>query len=73
MLWIKMVPPEDQPIVIEQACKLLHGRPDNFIEHRVIHKNGQIRKVRNTPVVHQDAHGHLMGYSGIVNCVPSEG
>ncbi|MFU2207326.1 diguanylate cyclase domain-containing protein [Solidesulfovibrio sp. C21] len=66
LLWLAMVPDEDRPAVLEHARRVLEGDPAP-IEHRIIHKNGTIRYVRNTPVVHYDASGMLVAYDGIIN------
>ncbi|MGE4537950.1 MAG: diguanylate cyclase [Desulfovibrio sp.] len=66
LLWLAMVPDEDRPAVLDHARRVLEGDPAP-IEHRIIHKNGTIRYVRNTPVVHYDAAGTLVAYDGIIN------
>lgn len=65
-LWIKMVHPEDRQRVIEQAQRILKGDVQP-IEHRIFHKNGSIRWVRNTPVPHFDASGKLISYDGLIH------
>jgi signal transduction histidine kinase len=36
------------------------------LEHRIIHKNGSVRWIRNTTVPRKDAHGRLTAYDGLV-------
>lgn len=67
MLWLSMVPDEDRPAVLEHARRLLSGDAAAPIEHRIVHKDGSIRYVRNTPVVHRDASGAVVSYDGIIN------
>ncbi|WP_047960220.1 sensor domain-containing diguanylate cyclase [Desulfovibrio sp. TomC] len=67
LLWLTMVPPEDRPAVLEHAARLLAGEDAGPLEHRIVHKDGTIRHVRNTPVLHRDAAGQLVAYDGIVN------
>jgi len=67
LLWLAMVPEEDRPAVLEQAQRLLSGDAADPIEHRIVHKDGSIRYVRNTPVVHRDASGAVASYDGIIN------
>lgn len=66
LLWLTMVPDEDRPAVLAHASRVLMGDPAP-LEHRIIHKDGTVRYVRNTPVVHRDAAGRLVSYDGIIN------
>lgn len=65
-LWFRMVYPDDREAVNEQTRQILSGRNPPFIEHRIIHKNGSIRWVRNTPIPFHDAEGRLVAYEGMV-------
>ncbi len=66
-LWFKMVPVEDQPLVLEQARCLLAGGAVQALEHRLFHKSGALIWVRNTPVPHFDENGRLIAYDGLVS------
>ena len=66
MLWIAMVPEEDREAVRAQADSILTGQPSYPIEHRILHRDGEIRWMRNTPVAHYDASGKLVAYDGII-------
>ncbi|WP_428564270.1 MAG: diguanylate cyclase domain-containing protein [Solidesulfovibrio sp. DCME] len=68
MLWLAMVPEEDRPAVVAHAARVMAGDPAP-LEHRILHKDGSIRYVRNTPVVHHDASGAVVSYDGIINDV----
>ena len=61
-----MVPDEDRPAVLEHANRVLKGEAVPF-EHRIIHKDGSIRYIRNTPVPHWDHDGVMVSYDGIIN------
>jgi signal transduction histidine kinase len=37
------------------------------LEHRILHKSGSIRWIRNTPVPRKDEAGRLVGYDGLVS------
>jgi diguanylate cyclase (GGDEF)-like protein/PAS domain S-box-containing protein len=67
MLWLDMVPPEDRAIVVDHAARLLAGEDTGPFEHRIIHKDGTVHYVRNTPVLHVDEAGRLVAYDGIIN------
>ena len=66
LLWLAMVPEEDREAVLEHAQRLMVGDASP-IEHRIFHKDGTVRYVRNTPVVHRDAFGVMVSYDGIIN------
>lgn len=67
LLWLTMVAEEDRPAVLEHAARLLAGEDAGPLEHRIVHKDGTIRHVRNTPVLHRDAMGRLVAYDGVIN------
>ncbi|MBM4147646.1 MAG: PAS domain S-box protein [Lentisphaerae bacterium] len=65
-LWIAMIPPEDRDMVLGLLEADLSSDKRRPIEHRIIHKNGSIRWVRNTIVPHRNARGELVHYDGLV-------
>ena len=65
-LWFRMVAAEDRPKVEEQARRILAGEDPPPIEHRIVHKNGTERWVRNTFVPHRDERGALVTYDGLI-------
>jgi PAS domain S-box-containing protein len=66
MLWYRMVHEEDRPAVLEQAKRVLSGSASP-LEHRIIHKNGGIRWVRNTPVLRSDQQSRILAYDGLIS------
>ena len=66
-LWYSMIHSEDRPAVTAQAERILKGETPPPLEHRIIHKDGRIRWIRNTPVPHRDGHGRLIAYDGLVS------
>jgi PAS domain S-box-containing protein len=65
-LWYRMIREEDRPAVLEQAERILRGEEPPPLEHRIIHKNGTERWIRNTTVPRKDADGRLVAYDGLV-------
>jgi PAS domain S-box-containing protein len=65
-LWLRMVVAEDRPGVEEQARRILAGDNPPSVEHRIVHKNGSLRWVRNTFVPHRDERGALVSYDGLI-------
>jgi PAS domain S-box-containing protein len=55
-LWLDMVVPEDHAAVLAFANRIDLGETPSPIEHRIVHKNGSIKWVRNT-VVSQPSQG----------------
>jgi PAS domain S-box-containing protein len=68
MLWIKVVAEEERPLVTRQIEEILSGKKEvDPIEHRIIHKEGHIRWVKNTIVLHYDLQGRLVSYDGLIS------
>jgi PAS domain S-box-containing protein len=67
ILWYRMIYEEDRPEVMKQAFRLLLGIQTPAIEHRIIHRDGSIRWVRNTPVLRHDNEGKLIAYDGLIS------
>ena len=66
-LWYRMISSEDRAAVTAQAERVLNGETPPPLEHRILHKNGRLRWVRNTPVPQRDEQGRLIGYDGLVS------
>ncbi|MBI5476633.1 MAG: PAS domain S-box protein [Ignavibacteriales bacterium] len=66
-LWLQMVHPGDRNIVEHYADPLCAGKQIPALEHRIVHKNGSIRWVRNTYVLKHDANGKVIGYDGLIS------
>ncbi|MBI4726493.1 PAS domain S-box protein [candidate division TA06 bacterium] len=66
-LWLNMVYQQDKQLVMEQAARLWAGEAVPPLEHRIIHKNGTFRWVKNTVVPRFDEQGKLMAYDGLVS------
>jgi two-component system, cell cycle sensor histidine kinase and response regulator CckA len=65
-LWLRMIHEDDKQIVKNHSEKLLSGFNVLPIEHRIIHKNGSIRWIRNTPVLKRNENGILIAYDGLI-------
>jgi PAS domain S-box-containing protein len=65
-LWYRMIREEDRPAVLEQADRILRGEEPPPLEHRIKHKSGAERWIRNTTVPRKDAQGRLVAYDGLV-------
>ncbi|HEY6011065.1 MAG TPA: PAS domain S-box protein, partial [Nitrospirota bacterium] len=65
-LWFRMIFEEDRPAVLDHANRILSGGPVVAFEHRIIHKDGSLRWVRNTPVPRFDREGRLTTYDGLI-------
>ena len=64
-LWLRMVHPEDQAAVLEQARLVCQGETPP-IEHRLIDKHEQVRWVRNTVVPRRNEEGQVIAYDGLI-------
>jgi PAS domain S-box-containing protein len=66
-LWYRMVYEDDRQTVIERAKRALLGEAVPTLKHRIIHKEGSVRWVRNTIVLRKDANGTVASYDGLVS------
>jgi PAS domain S-box-containing protein len=66
-LWYQMVPEEDRPAVTQQVARVIGGEMPPPVEHRIVHRDGQIRWVRSTVVPGRDESGRLVSYDGLVS------
>ncbi len=62
-----MVHNKDREKVLEQARLALLGREVGSIEHRIIHRDGSVRWVKNQVVVTKDTNGVPVAYDGLIN------
>ena len=65
-LWDHMIYEEDKQIVTNLTGKILSGFNVLPLEHRIVHKNGSLRWVKNTLVVKRDAKGVPISYDGLI-------
>jgi len=68
-LWHRMVHPDDRDAVVANAAEMTLGKVPPTIEHRIFHRDGSIRWVRNQRVPHYSSSGDLAGYDGLVSDV----
>ncbi len=66
LLWIGIVPKEDQPMVLNHARRILEEDYTEAIIHRIIRKDGAVRWVSNRAVFQYDLQGNLIGYDGLI-------
>lgn len=65
-LWYKIVHADDRPQVIAISRQILSESKTLTLEHRILHKDGSVRWIRNTLVPCRDAGGNLLSYDGII-------
>lgn len=66
-LWFRMVHEEDRPAVLAQIARIMNGDAPRPFEHRILHKDGHTRWVRNAPVPQRDSQGQLVSYNGLIS------
>ena len=62
-----MVHHKDREKVLEQARLALAGKEVNPLEHRIIHRDGTVRWIRNKIVVTKNGDGTPAAYDGLIN------
>lgn len=65
-LWIRMVHADDREMVRQYVARIHAGERLPPIEHRIVHKNGSTRWIRNTLLCRYDEAGRLVNYDGVV-------
>jgi|WetSurMetagenome_2_1015567.scaffolds.fasta_scaffold00085_54 two-component system, cell cycle sensor histidine kinase and response regulator CckA len=65
-LWHQMIHPEDRDTVIRHSEKMHLEYNPISIEHRIIHKNGEIRWIKNTPAPRFNKEGEIIAADGLI-------
>jgi PAS domain S-box-containing protein len=67
-LWFRIILEEDRRTVREVTSHFFseNGAILPF-QHRIIHKDGTVRCIRNTPVPHYDPEGRIVAYDGLIS------
>jgi PAS domain S-box-containing protein len=66
-LWYRMIHAEDRPAVLAQVARIVNGEAPRPLEHRIIHKDGDVRWIRNVPVPQRDPQGRMISYNGLIS------
>jgi PAS domain S-box-containing protein len=66
-LWYRIIHEADRPSVLAQVNRILKGDAPPPLEHRIIHKDGCIRWIRNVSVPHKDQQGRVVAYDGLIS------
>ncbi len=66
-LWFRMIVPEDRDMVLTHIARVESGEAVPSLEHRILHKDGSIRWIKNTPVLHRDEDGRVTSYDGLIS------
>jgi hypothetical protein len=61
-----MIHDADRHAVLQMSSQLLTGLTPLPLEHRIIHKNGSVRWIKNTPMPRHDQQARLVAYDGLV-------
>jgi len=66
-LWYQMIYSEDKVQVLEFVNNIIKLQLSDPFEHRIIHKDGSIKWIRQQPVLYRNPNGELIKYDGIVS------
>ena len=72
-LWLLIMETEDRKRLVEARARIGAGLATMPFEHRILHKNGSIRRVLETMVAIHDTKGDLRGYDGIILDISKRG
>ena len=59
LLWLNMIFEHDKLYVVDKIDSILKTGEAKPFEHRIVHKNGSIRWIRNTPIVFKNIRGEI--------------
>ncbi|RPI02691.1 MAG: PAS domain S-box protein [Calditrichaeota bacterium] len=71
-LWYRMVYDSDREAVTLQSSQALRGYDVQALEHRIVHRDGNIRWVRNTIVLLRNEESELYAYNGLINDITAQ-
>jgi PAS domain S-box-containing protein len=66
-LWFNSIYTEDKEIVNKHLNQIFANEKPAPFEHRIIHKNGTVKWVKDTIVLHYDSNNSLIGYDGLIS------
>ena len=66
-LWYQMIYEEDRAAVIRLTADIQAGEDIPSLEHRIRHKDGSIRWVKNTIVPRYSEQGEMIAYDGLIS------
>lgn len=66
-LWYSMVHEDDKEKVLQQAKDALSGKDMPPLEHRIYHRDGKLKWVKNSIVLSRNDEGKLLYYDGLIN------
>lgn len=66
-----MVHEDDKEKVLEQSERAQNGEVVEPLEHRIIHRDGSVRWVKNSIVLQKGENGEVLSYDGIINDITS--
>jgi len=66
-LWYRMIHADDRQEVVRMTTQVFSHPSPPPLEHRIIHKDGSLRWIRNTLLPRYDYLGRLFGYDGLVS------
>ena len=71
-LWFNMIYEEDRGRVLQFNSDILTGQKNTILEHRIYHKNGSIRWVKNIIVRHCGIRNELIAYDGLIRDITAK-
>jgi sigma-B regulation protein RsbU (phosphoserine phosphatase) len=71
-LWFNMIFADDQNMVSEFLKRITTNLTTETIEHRIIHKNSQVKWVSNTCSAELDNKGNLVNLNGFIHDITSK-
>lgn len=71
-LWYRIIHEDDRPAVLAQVELIFRDQAPAPLEHRILHKDGRVRWIRNTTIPHKDDEGRLRAYDGLITDITNQ-
>lgn len=71
-LWFRMIHPEDREWVQDHLTRVLAGEAVPPFEHRIFHRDGTVRWMRDTLISHRGPAGELIRYDGVIQDITEQ-
>jgi len=65
-LWFNIIYDTDRENVRQFIQGFMQTKTNESIEHRIYHKNGTVKWIRNTVILHKDSAEVITGYDGVI-------
>lgn len=71
-LWYKMIHKKDRALVLKVINTIIKEKSPHTFEHRIYHKNGEVKWIKNTIIPFFNERGDFIEYEGIISDITQQ-